>query len=409
VYRFLFLVSCLACVPTERLIAQDRLSLSDAIAQALAAHPQLIVGDARIAAAEGLRRQAGLAPNPRLFVQLENTRFWDSPAFSFSHDTDDYAFLAQLVETGGKRARRVELAATGVGRVELERQALATQIAGRVSLAYWAAAGAYRVRDLLQQEGENFDRMVQYHRDRVREGSMAEVNLLRIQLERDRLSVSGRSAEQDAARATIVLFREMGKTEFSPVVLTDALEELKAVETGDTVQALDRRPEMKLARQAVEQARSNLRLQRANSKPDIDTQLGYKRTLGFDTLYAAVQIPLPVRNRNQGQIGAAEAELRAAEANLKATDAQVRADIEVAMKEYEARRRVITDILRPMQNEAGEVSRIAQGAYREGGFDLLRLLDSERARLETQLLYVRTLADYQQSVISLEIALGVLR
>ena len=59
---------------------QDRLSLSDAVAQALAAHPQLEVGSARIAAAQGLQRQAELAPNPRLSAQLENTRWWGPPA-----------------------------------------------------------------------------------------------------------------------------------------------------------------------------------------------------------------------------------------------------------------------------------------------------------------------------------------
>jgi cobalt-zinc-cadmium efflux system outer membrane protein len=404
--RFFLLPFILLCIANAN--AQSNLSLADAVADAIVAHPQLAAGSARIAAAEGVRQQVGLAPNPRLIVQLENTRFWESPAFSFGRDTDDYAFFAQLIETGGKRARRVDFATAGVRRVEAERQILASQITSRVSTAYWAALGACRVRDLLQQEVDNFDRIVQYHRDRVREGAMAEVNLLRVQLERQRLSVSAKSAAQEADRATITIFREMGKAEFPPVLLTEGLEVMRAVEVTDVAQALDRRPEMRLARQAIDQARSNLRLQQANAKPDIDMHLGYKRTLGFDTLYTAVQVPLPFRNRNQGQIGAASAELRAAEATLAATEAQVRADVEIAGKDYEARRRLVIDTLRPMQDQAGEVSRIAQAAYREGGFDLLRLLDSERTRLEAQILYARTLADYQQSVVMLQIALGSL-
>ena len=70
---------------------------------------------------------------------------------------------------------------------------------------------------------------------------------------------------------------------------------------------------MRLSRAALEQARANLRLQHPNAKTDPDAQLGYKRTAGFDTLYAAVQIPLPVRNRNQGQIEAATVELKVAD------------------------------------------------------------------------------------------------
>jgi cobalt-zinc-cadmium efflux system outer membrane protein len=368
----------------------------------------LAAGSARIEAAESLQRQAGLAPNPRLIVQLENTRFWGSPPYSYGRDADNYLIFAQLIETGGKRARRVDLATASVRRAELEREILASQISARVSTAYWAALGACRVRDLIRQEVDNFERIAQYHSDRVREGAMAEVSLLRVLLERERLSASAKSAAQEADRATIALFREMGKAEFPSVLLTESLEVMRVVETADVAQALDRRPEMRLARQSVEQARSSLRLQQANAKPDIDAHLGYKRSLGYDTLYTAVQVPLPYRNRNQGQIGAAKAELRAAEATLVAAEAQVRADVEIAAKDYDARRRLVADSLRPMQDQASEVSRIAQGAYREGGFDLLRLLDAERARLETQVLFARAFTDYQQSVVTLQIALGSL-
>ena len=85
---------------------------------------------------------------------------------------------------------------------------------------------------------------------------------------------------------------------------------------------------MKISRAAIEQARANLRLQQANAKIDPDTQFGYKRTAGFNTLYAAVQIPLPVRNRNQGQIEAAVAEIRVAESSLASMAALVRSELE---------------------------------------------------------------------------------
>jgi outer membrane protein TolC len=406
VYRSLLFHSCLVWLCSAQITAQDRLSLADAISQTLASHPHLAVGSARIAAAEGLQKQAGLAPNPRLIVQLENTRFWGTPSYAFEHDSDCYAIFAQLIETAGKRARRKEFATAGVRRVELERQVLVSQIAARVSAAYWTAAGAYRAGELLQQEVDNFERLVQYHRDRVREGSMAEVNLLRVRLERERFSASAQAAAQEANRARLALFREMGKSEFPSVVLTDSIELMRVVETPDLAQALERRPEVQLAQQAVEQARTNVRLQQANARPDFDAHLGYKRNLEFDTLYAAVQIPLPFRNRNQGQIAVAEAELRAAQASLVAVEAQTRADVALALSDYQARRRLVTGTVSPMQDQAGEISRIAQGVYREGGFDLLRLLDAERARIDTQILYMRTLAEFQQSVVALQIAVG---
>ena len=63
--------------------------------------------------------------------------------------------------------------------------------------------------------------MVQFHRDRVREGAAPEVDLLRVQVEHDRLAASARTAALDAERARIALFREMGKIEFPPVEFAD--------------------------------------------------------------------------------------------------------------------------------------------------------------------------------------------
>jgi outer membrane protein TolC len=60
-----------------------------------------------------------------------------------------------------------------------------------------------------------------------------------------------------------------------------------------------------------------------------------------------------------------------------------------------------------LRDKAQESARISLAAYREGGADLLRLLDSERTRSEVQLLHFRTLGEYQQSRVALETAVGV--
>jgi cobalt-zinc-cadmium efflux system outer membrane protein len=171
---------------------------------------------------------------------------------------------------------------------------------------------------------------------------------------------------------------------------------------------LSQRVEMKLAREGVEQARANLRLQEANAAPDRDVQFGYKRTFGFNTLYAAVQIPLPVRNRNQGQIEAAASEIKAAESSAAATEALVRAELETVSKDYEARQKLLEETLRPMRERADEVYRIVDAAYRETGSDILRLLDAERIKIETDAMFTRALSELQQSAVALQAAQGSL-
>jgi outer membrane protein, heavy metal efflux system len=403
---------------TPGIWAQVRLTLADAISEALAGNPQIATAGARVEVAEGLRRQAGMAPNPRLTLQSENGRFWGSPPFSYSPDADSLALLAQTFETGGKRKRRVESATATVQRGRLEEEVLRRQIVSRVSSAYWAALGAVRAKDLLQRELENFQRVVEYNQSRVKEGAAPEVDLLRIEVERDRLTSSVKIAQQDADRATIALFREMGKTEFPSVEFVDSLDEVRPVPIIPLPQVLEQRPVIQVARKAIEQARANLRLQRANAKPDPDVQVGYKRTaavgvvanggIAVNTLYGSIEIPLPIRNRNQGQIEAAAAEIKAAESSLATTEAFVRSEIATAEKDYNSRKQLLEETLRPMRDRAQQVYNISDAAYREGGTDILRLLDAERARIDAQLLYIRTLTDYHLSAVSLQTAEGLL-
>jgi outer membrane protein, heavy metal efflux system len=388
------------------LSGQTPLTLRDAVSQALASHPALAAATARLNVAEGLRKQAGLSPNPRLIVQLENTRFWGTPAFSYPADTQTYAYVAQTVETAGKRGRRVDLANENVRSGELGVELQRRQIASRVASAYWVAAGSARVRDLLREEVTSFERLVEFNRNRVREGATPEVDLLRTEVERDRLTSLAGAAAQDAERTRIALFREMGKTEFPAVEFTDSVERLDAVEPAELSEVLDRRIEMMLAREGVEQARANLRLRQANARTDPDLQLGYERIGGFDTIYAAAQIPLPIRNRNQGQIEAATADIKVAESSLATTEAAIRSELENARVEYAARQKLLNDTLRPMRERADALYRIADAAYRETGSDILRLLDAERTRIETQTAYTRALAELQQSAVALRTAQG---
>ena len=94
--------------------APNPLSLSEAVSRALATHPLLTAGTGRVQVSEGLRRQAGLRPNPRLNIQTENIRNWGSPGFHFPSQADTFAFLSQRIETASKRDHRVEVAATGL-------------------------------------------------------------------------------------------------------------------------------------------------------------------------------------------------------------------------------------------------------------------------------------------------------
>ena len=388
--------------------AGQRLTLDEAVAKAVEQHPLLAEGQRRIEAAQGQQHQAGLRYNPKLILQSENARIPGSTPFVYGRETDNFAYLHQTLETAGKRGKRVELASQGLRSAELELSVLRRTVARTVVLAYWAAAGAQRMYELLEESRKNFQQIVEYHEIRVREGAMAESDLLRVKLEAGRIALAANNAKLDAARARIELFRAMGQTAFPEVEFAEPLEvQQDRGMMADAAMALEKRPEVQLARARLEQARRALRLAEANARPNYDALLGYKRTAGFDTVIAGVQVDLPFMNRNQGNIETAAAEIKAAEAALAATEAIVKAEVEAAQAEYEMRRQQVRDFLGRIRAEAVETSKIAQAAYRLGGADLLRLLDAERVRIEIDQLNYRAMMEYRQSIAVLEFALGV--
>jgi cobalt-zinc-cadmium efflux system outer membrane protein len=267
-----------------------------------------------------MQTQAGLIPNPLLTLTSENTPLGHSPPFKFFKDTDDYAYLTQPIELGGKRRHRVDLAGDDVGRTRLESEISLRQLEARVATAYWASASAASVADLYHREFQALDELVAYNRARVSRGATAESDLIRIQLESNKLLMQADLASREARAGIISLYREIGQTDFpTSVVFTDASGDLGEVHPPSIETLLAQHPQMQLAREVVERADANLALQHANAVVDPNLILGYKRwsgidpqNAGLDTLYFGVQVPLPVFSRNQGRIAAAEADLRGA-------------------------------------------------------------------------------------------------
>lgn len=386
--------------------AQVRLGLHDAIQLALDKNAYLAAGQQRISAAQGLTRQAALKPNPRIYLQQENARVWQNPGLVYWRDTDTFAYGGLTVESGGKRERRVDFANANTARTEADQALLRRQTAARVATAYWNAAGAAQVVVLLNQERQNLQQVVEYTQARVKEGAAAGADLLRIRIEAQRVDALLAAARQDAERGRIDLYREIGTAPPPGVEFTEPMETLRAVDVPEPAAVLDRRPEVLLARSAVIQAEAHVKLQIANGKPDPEYLFGYKRTAGFDSLIVGVQVNLPARDRNQGNIAAAEADVRAARETVRAVEAQAQAEFQAALRDYELKRALVSGDLPGMVQNARDSARIAQVAFREGGVDVLRLLDAERTQIETQLLYTRSLAGFQQSAVALEVAAG---
>jgi cobalt-zinc-cadmium efflux system outer membrane protein len=392
--------------------AQTRLGLQEAVKKALDSRASLKAEAERISAAEGLERQTHLIANPLFQFENENLH----PGQTYSRDVDTYAFFTQPLDVLGKRRERIDVAERAVARTQAEYELARRQVVQNVKLAYWSARGAQENQDLLNATVANFQRIVDYNTAQLTAGAISEQDLLRVQLEGERLKISANLAAIDVTRTRVELFRQMGQTEFADVILSEPLNANGGgVDQIGLSQVLAQRSEMKIARAALDEAQAKSRLQDVSARPDLDIIYGFKRTQlvdatsGVNTAMAGLRVTLPITDKNQGNRAEAAAEVRRQEQLLAATEAGVRADYYGASQEYQLTRSEVLETLQPLREHATTIATIAQDVYTQGGTDLLRLIDAERARLEAELAYVRGMVEYQQSIANLQAAEGVLQ
>ena len=398
-------------VPCAAAQSISELDIGRAVEVALSKHAALQAAEERVRGSAGIEQQAGLRPNPEFSFQTENWRAWGTPSFSPASDLDVFAFVSQPLEARGKRSRRIELAAQDRKLMELESRALRWKIRQDVRQAFLRALAAQKEVELLQENGRYLDQVVEYHRIRVEEGAMAEADLIRVRLERERMKVLEDSAAAAAEGARAGLIKAMGIT--GADVSFRLLDESVTNPSGPPLnmqQLLERarnsRAETMLADAAIERAKAQADLERAQARPDLAIVAGYKRTADFNTILAGVTIPLPLLNRNQGNIVQSEVEIDRARSLRQAVLASIEGDIRTALSSVRRRLAMLQSMQKGVLERAEESWRISNAAYQEGGADLLRLLDAQRVRNEIRLLFVRTQMEYRLNLTELESAVG---
>ncbi len=386
--------------------AQQTLTLEQAIRTGLAQAPQARVSADQVELQRAQIAGARLRPNPRLYLQSEDLRPW-ADNFSFADNTEDYGYLSQTIELDGKRGRRIGYAQAGLTRSQAEQTLALRRLAASIATAYWTAEAARAAAEAWYEQLAGADRLVKYQSDRVQAGATAGVDLLRTQIERDRVALSYAQAQRDAEAAGIELARASGVPTFQTATLTDPLEaERGSIPEKALTAALDQRPDILAAGDALREAEAGLRVQHAYAVPDLDFLGGYKRNSGLNTAYGGIQYDLPFFNRNQGGIATAAAQHQLAEDQLAYARLSATAEIQTAQADYRREQALVRSTLPGAAERARQNAAIIEDAYRTGGTDLLRLLDAENVLIQTRLLAIQTWNSYQRAAIALHLAYG---
>ncbi len=340
-------------------------------------------------AAEARRLQASLRPNPELDVEVES--LGGSGQRSGFDAAEITVSLGQLIELRGKRDKRVRVASleTELAELDFESQRLdtlrdVTQAFVAVLAAQERLALAEQLRDLSREAQSAVAQRVEAGKDSAVENLRADVSFSMSRIEFQKASRALTAARHNLAAvwgARTASFEEAAGDFYAMAPAPPAWD-------ADELTAAN--PD--LARWAIEQRhrQAALDLERARATSDITIAAGVQHFRESDdsAFIVGLALPIPLFDRNQGGIEEATANLAKARQQRQATETEIAAMFTKAVyglaAAYEEVQTLGTDVL-PRAQQAFEA---AQQGYREGKFDYLYVLDTQRTFFETRVQYI---------------------
>ncbi len=172
------------------------------------------------------------------------------------------------------------------------------------------------------------------------------------------------------------------------------------------LKALQQRPDLKAATQGVTAANSQYLLAKADGKQDVTVQGNYTHTNGINGASVYASIPLPIFNRNQGEIARTKSVIAQSQEQEKAANNQVMTDVRDAYENLQTSDKIVGLYRSGYLDRAQKDRDISEYAYQRGAVSLLDFLDAERSYRATQLAYRQALASWLLAVEQLREAVG---
>jgi cobalt-zinc-cadmium efflux system outer membrane protein len=379
---------------------------------ALQNNPTLGQAAAATRSARGLARQAGMMPNP--VVGFESAEF----AFRQLNAKPEYfGFFEQTIPLGGKLAKSRRIYLSQANQAETEAVAQRQRVINTVRTLFYQTLGAQQQVDLRTDLSKIAHDATKTTSDLFNVGQADKPDYLEAEIETEQVDHELQSAKNTLRQAWKILASVVGMPEMISVRLEGTLDDrIPAFNEDQLLAALMRdSPQIKSAEAQVAKARAVLIRAKAEPIPDMYVRggIGYSseflenrqgNVIGKTGVEAngQVGVSLPLWNRNQGGIAAAQADLAYAEGEVTRLRLALRIQFAQAMKNYnnaaDAVRRY-RDVILPRADEAYQ---LYLAKYKQMGASYPQVLISQRTMFQVRQQFINSLVELQQNATSLE-------
>ena len=398
--------------------AQSIDTINRAVQEAVEHNLSLLAERLNLTVADAAIVTAGLRPNPVLSGGA-NSLDWLGTGFNDVNGAGPPEYSARVdfvFERGGKRALRTSVATTAKTVAEAQLADTVRRLRLDVTIAAIDVLEAKAKLRLARENLDALDQLVYLNERRLTSGAIAPLEATRSRVAMLQYRGNVKAAQLNLAQARLKLHTLIGRLPADPLADVDEplgaspsaiAADLGALQTAARVN----RPDVRALQRDQARSQSDLRLQLAQGRVDYTLGAEYRRQQGVNGTGNLAglffSVPLPIFNRNQGEIARAGAEQEKASRALAALESSVAVEVASAFEEFESARQLLVDMERDLLQPVADARAGTAYVYQAGATSLLDVLDAQRAFNETMDTYLSAQAAYRRAEARLGLVTGV--
>lgn len=377
------------------------LTLDAALQFALQANPSIAVAEREREAIDAGRLQAAVRPNPSISTSIQDTR---------SDTRQVFLQLNQEIELGNKREARIEAADAFYNKANAELDSKKAEIHANVVNAFYELLAAQERLKLSKSSLELANLALDAAAKRVKAGKSSPVEETKSKIAESsaKIALNQAASQLNSARKRLsalwgnaypVFESAQGDVENIPSVTNFA----------DLSASLENAPAINLAKLEISARDGMTKIARSKSTPNITISAGVLNNQelgGLNQALLGLSVPIPVFDRNQGNLQEAVSRQYKAQDELVALRAQLQADLATQYERLDAAKQTSEALRGEILPAAQSAFDAANKGFSAGKFNFLDVLDAQRTLFQAKSQYIQALLDAHQSIAEIERILG---
>lgn len=362
-------------------------------------NPTLNQAAARAEAARGRCLQVGLYPNPV-------AGYMGSEIGNSKRAGQQGGFVSQEVVTSGKLQLNRAIAAQEVQQAQWAWEAQRQRVLTDVRRGFYEVLVAQRTVEITEQLVRLGEDGVKSTEALMAAKEVARGDVLQARIESESAKVFLERARNRYVAAWRNLAAVVGTTDMTPRPLAgDVQDDIPQLTWDDTFgRLLEQSPQLAGAQAGVARAQAALSRECAGRVPNVDLQAAVQYDNSTQDTFASIQVgvPVPIHNRNQGNIRRAQAELIAAQNEVQRVQLALHQRLAAVFEQYANARYQVDKYKHDILPTAEASLKLTNSGYKQGEYGYLSLLTAQRTFFQTNLTYLDALRELRSSATTIE-------